>query len=530
MKKSKKFIALLSTVTLAAALLVTPAAAAEETEEAPSLMNPPVVEVEQGSLRGYMDGETYAFLGVPYATSERFGMPEEVEPWEGVRDAQTYGPVSPIPAQTSVGADEMVWPHRYWIENEEECENLNIWTQSLDTEAKRPVLVFFHGGGQKNGSSIESAAYEGTNLSEYGDVVVVTVNHRLNALGYMDLSAYGEEYANSAVAGIADLVAALQWIHDNIEVFGGDPENVTIFGQSGGGTKVAAILHCPEAEGLVQQAIIQSGGDSIGMDPEVSQSIAATTMDILGIDDVEELKTVPVRDLVEAADQACTEVGSNWGICLGDGYISEDYCDWAADVPVMVSGVFSENSYPSYKYADGRHNEWTEEELDYWLADRYGDNADAVVEEFQKLFPDMDIADACFFDTSRPTTMEGILERRIDSGAAAPVYAYYFTYEAPVNGGTTAFHCSDLIYVFHNVTIPIVNRATGGPDNEDALKVQDTVANAIINFAETGDPSQDGLEWMPYTPEEKNIMRFDVESSCSVMDFDPLIEAATAEE
>lgn len=201
-----------------------------------TLIIPPVAEVEAGQIKGFMDDDTYTFLGVPYAASERFQMPQKVEAWDGVYNAQAYGKTCKIPEQTSVGSDEMLWPHRYWIQGED-CQNLNIWTQQLDETAKKPVLVFFHGGGYNNGSSIESAAYDGKNLSEYGDAVVVTVNHRLNALGFLDLSAYGDEYENTGNLGIADLVASLQWIKDNIETFGGDPDNVTIFGQSGGGGK-----------------------------------------------------------------------------------------------------------------------------------------------------------------------------------------------------------------------------------------------------------------------------------------------------
>ena len=173
--------------------------------------NPPITATAQGQVMGFMDEDTYTFLGIPYATAERFEEPQTVEAWEGVRSAQTYGTVSPIPDQTSVGSDEMVWPHRYWIQNED-CMNLNVWTQSLDTEAKKPVLVFFHGGGYTNGSSVESSAYDGKNLSDYGDVVVVTVNHRLNVLGFLDLTAYGDEYAGSSNLGIKDLVASLEWV------------------------------------------------------------------------------------------------------------------------------------------------------------------------------------------------------------------------------------------------------------------------------------------------------------------------------
>ena len=162
-----------------------------------------------------------------------------------------------IDPETAVG--EIMVPHRYWPKDEN-CQYLNIWTQSLDTEAKRPVMVWFHGGGFSAGSSIEQVSYDGENLSKFGNVVVVTVNHRLNILGYLDLSPYGvEKYWNSGNVGNADLVASLQWIHDNIAQFGGDPENVTIFGQSGGGAKVTSLMNTPAADGLFQKGIVMSG-------------------------------------------------------------------------------------------------------------------------------------------------------------------------------------------------------------------------------------------------------------------------------
>ena len=185
-------------------------------------------------------------------------MPKPVTSWEGIKGAQTWGPVCPIPQATTVGGDDFVFPHRFWVENEH-CQVLNIWTQSL-RQAKKPVMVWMHGGGFTNGSSMESYAYDGKTLCEFGDVVVVSVNHRLNIIGTLDLSAYGPEYANSRYTGMADLVAALQWVHDNIEAFGGDPGNVTIFGQSGGGGKVTRLMHMPAAKGLFHKVISESGG------------------------------------------------------------------------------------------------------------------------------------------------------------------------------------------------------------------------------------------------------------------------------
>ena len=166
-------------------------------------------------------------------------------------------PDSPRP--TSVGADDFVFPHRYWVQNEH-CQVLNVWTQITAAATKKPVMVWMHGGGFTNGSSMESYAYDGKTLSEFGDVVAVSVNHRLNIIGTLDLSAYGAEYANSRNTGMADLVAALQWVHENIEAFGGDPGNVTIFGQSGGGGKVIRLMHMPSAKGLFHKVICQSGG------------------------------------------------------------------------------------------------------------------------------------------------------------------------------------------------------------------------------------------------------------------------------
>ena len=161
-------------------------------------------------------GQDLSFLGIRYAEAERFGLPKAVQPWEGIKNAQVWGPVCPSPEQTTVGSDELVFPHRYWVANEH-CQYLNVWTQNLTPAAKKPVMVWMHGGGFTNGSSMESYAYDGRTLSEFGDVVVVSVNHRLNILGTLDLSAYGPQYANSRYTGTADLVAALQWVHDNIE-------------------------------------------------------------------------------------------------------------------------------------------------------------------------------------------------------------------------------------------------------------------------------------------------------------------------
>ena len=176
----------------------------------------PVVETKAGKLRGFQLDGTYAFHGVKYADAKRFHQPTPVEPWEGIKNALAYGYVCPM-LQQDQPSNELMVPHRYWP-LDENCQYLNIWTQHLDPNAKKPVLVWLHGGGFAAGSSIEHIAYEGENMSKYGDVVVISLNHRLNILGYLDLSPFGEEYKNSGNAGNADMVAALQWIHENLSL------------------------------------------------------------------------------------------------------------------------------------------------------------------------------------------------------------------------------------------------------------------------------------------------------------------------
>ena len=194
-----------------------------------------VAQTTKGAVKGYFCDGLYIFKGIPYAKAARFMAPEPMEPWEGELDATTYGYVCPLMAQEKPSGELLV-PHRYWLSGED-CQNLNVWTPGLDDQ-KRPVLVWLHGGGFTAGSAIEHYAYEGGNMSRLGDCVVVSINHRLNVLGYFDLSPFGEKYQDSGNCGGNDIIASLRWVRDNIAAFGGDPENVTLFGQSGGGCKI----------------------------------------------------------------------------------------------------------------------------------------------------------------------------------------------------------------------------------------------------------------------------------------------------
>ncbi|HEV2133511.1 MAG TPA: carboxylesterase family protein [Terracidiphilus sp.] len=491
----------------------------------PPNLDPPVVTVQGGKIRGFRDGKTTVFLGVPYAEAERFELPKPVTPWEGVKSAQAWGPVCPIVNMTEPGIDEFVFPHRYWVENEH-CQVLNIWTQGLSRTAGKPVMVWMHGGGFTNGSSMEAYAYDGKNLSEYGDVVVVSMNHRLNILGTLDLSAYGSQYARSRYTGTADLVASLQWVHDNIENFGGDPGNVTLFGQSGGGSKAARMMHTPSAKGLFHNVICESGGGEVLANEEPAKNlenlhlIAAETIKNLNLtgDQIDKLKTVPYSDLIAAGDAAlktaAKETGAQrlmWNVYADDQYITREFCDWSSSIPLMFGNVFSE--FMGNLVSGEDKNSWTQQDVENHLTARYGDKKDAVVSTFKEAFPDKKLQDVLFFAVPNNAALGAKRE-----AGNAPVYNYLFTYEYPVNNGITAFHTSELAFVFHNLSEPQVRISTG--DAPAGYALQDRVSRAWINFAHTGNPSQPGLEWKPYAQEDPQTMVFDIVSGCRNLHYD----------
>jgi para-nitrobenzyl esterase len=510
------------------------AKAAAQTAAKPAALpnlKPPVVHVKSGQLRGFKDGKAYTFLGVPYAQAERFEMHKPVTAWEGIKGAQTWGPVCPIPPASNVGGDDFVFPHRYWVENEH-CQVLNIWTQNI-AAARKPVMVWMHGGGFTNGSSMESYAYDGKTLCEFGDVVAVSVNHRLNIIGTLDLSAYGSEYANSRNTGMADLVAALEWVHENIEAFGGDPGNVTIFGQSGGGGKVTRLMHMPAAKGLFHKVICESGGavNYRGGDTariiEGQQAVAAATLKNLGLDgkQMDKLQKVPYRDLLAAGNAANQTVGRQsgapgfgWNPIADDNYVMRELCDWADSIPYIAGTTLTEFTSNLAK-GELTKNEWTPKEVDERLTSVFGAKKDEAAAEFKKLFPHKKVQDVLYFDNRFRGGAKSMLARKLEK-AKAPVYNYIFAYEYPVNGGVTAFHCSEIAFAFHALSEPHIRLATGGAPA--ALALQDKVSQAWVNFARTGNPSQAGLAWKPYSLEGRETMVFDTASELRPLNDDKL--------
>lgn len=484
------------------------------------------ISISSGQICGYIDGGIYIYKGIPYAKASRFMEPQSPDSWEGVRSCRHYGPVSPHPVRTGWYNDEsafsMDWDDGYPDEN---CQNLNVWTPGVNDGKKRPVMVWLHGGGFNDGSSHEQLAYDGRNLAESGDVVVVSVNHRLNVLGFLDMSAFGGKWANSSNLGMKDIVKALEWVRDNISVFGGDPSNVTIFGQSGGGGKVSTLLATPSAKGLFHKAIVHSGSQARVMEQKYSRLIGQETARILGIEpsNIDEILSVPYEDLLEAGVAAIAAVQPTatadgfktflfgWAPTVDGDFLPSHPFDEVApecskDIPMMVGSTKTE--FMMSGFIPGMKGAGLDRIKEYYRS-RFGDRVDEYVEMFAKTYPDYEPRDLMDFDMIfRPMALHQC-DLKVAQGGA-PVYNFLFRWESPVlDGALRSGHCLDLPFAFNNAAL-YRTETGGGPE---AIELARIMSTAWVNFARTGNPnSVKGMpSWMPYTAEDNVTMTFDNE-------------------
>jgi len=472
----------------------------------------PAVKTTAGALKGYFFDKTYVFKGIPYARAGRFQMPEKVTPWEGELEVASYGMVCPMLHQDEPRGELFV-PHRYWPQSEH-CQNLNIWTKSLDKSAKKPVIVWLHGGGFSMGSSIEQMAYDGANMCSEGDLVVVSVNHRLNILGYLDLEPFGEKYKNSANVGHADMVAALEWVRDNIESFGGDPSNVTIFGQSGGGIKCTGLMQIPAANGLFHKAIVMSGvsdGTLLPAPKGNGRKIVEALLAELDLDsDVEKLETVPYYELANAYNKVSPAIAKEGGY-IGNAPMANDWykgeplitnlTDHAKTIPFMVGTVFGEFSFGPLQVSK------TEASLDAVttaLTKHFGERTPELIDLFKKAYPGKNPADLFALDKVFRIPSKKLAALAAEQGKAA-VYMYNFTLEFPYRQNKIAWHCADIPFFFNNTDkVEVANI----PDVSDRLEAQ--IFGAVKAFAYTGSPNHAGIpHWPKVTPGDEHTMIFD---------------------
>ena len=468
-----------------------------------------VVETTKGKVQGYIQNDIFVFKGIPYAKARRFHAPEPVPGWTDVFDASSFGFVCPLLSLPRPNG-ELYVPHRYWP-MDEDCLNLNLWTPGCD-DARRPVMVWLHGGGYESGSAIEHIAYEGENMSRYGDVVTVTVNHRLNIIGYFDLSDFGDEYANSGNAGGDDIIAALKWVRDNVERFGGDPDNVTVFGQSGGGGKVTMLLQSPDADGLYAKGICMSGvwEQEPFAEDEGGRALAESLMKELSVRTVKELETVPYARLA-AAYETVRPAFMRENRYVGNQPFRNDF--YAGDpllygfrretsqIPILAGSVFGE--FSSFVPGNEDRKSAGEEKQLHLVEAVFGkEHAAELIPLFQEAYPEHPLCDLVRLDHFfRPAIQKYI---RLRSALNDCTWSYLFNHDMPIDGGSTPWHCADIPYVFHNTQfVPSTQEDCTG-------ELESLIFDSVISFARTGRPDHPGLPaWPASTPEAEQTMIFD---------------------
>ena len=481
-----------------------------------------IATTKQGKVAGYTQDGLYIYKGIPYAKAERFMPPTAPDSWEGIRSSRAFGPTCPQAPRQGWNNDQMAFAYR-WDDGfpGEDCLRVNIWTPGIEDGKKRPVMVWLHGGGYAAGSGQELPGYDGANLARKGDVVVVTLNHRLNVLGFLDLSAFGEKYAASGNVGLLDLVAALQWVKENIAHFGGDASNVTIFGQSGGGGKVSTLLATPSAKGLFHKAIVQSGSMLRTMDARYSRRIGAAVVEELGLKPgkIDDITNIPYTQLLAAGEKAVARVKAEaekegistfifgWAPTVDGKVLPAQPFDPQApeqsrDVPVIIGTTQHEFCMSTYVPAfRGISKEKAEEQM----RAKYGERTNDFLTAFEKAYPDykpQDLIDTDFI--FRPGAVEQA-DLKANQGGA-PVYMYLFRWESPVMDGILrSTHCLEIPFVFNNV----VRHASMTGGGAEAIALGETMSDCWISFARTGKPASANLpEWKAYTAAEGATMNF----------------------
>ncbi|MCX6611956.1 MAG: carboxylesterase family protein [Acidobacteria bacterium] len=495
-----------------------------------------VARTQYGKVRGYIDDGVFTFKGVPYGANtggeNRWLPARPPAAWDGELPTLIYG--ANCPQRLHTWSPEQSFLYQWtdgWIS--EDMLKVNIWTPSLS--GKRPVMFYIHGGGFSFGSAYELASQDGAQLARHHDVVSVTVNHRLNSLGFLDVSSLGgPAYADSVNVGMTDLVAALRWVRDNIANFGGDPNCVMIYGQSGGGSKVTTLLGMSSAEGLIHRASAQSGGGGNPPGIEESSEYSRRVIADLGVKDMAGLQKLEWARLNEVSNAVAAKMNPPAGIGgptpipgtarprVGAGptvdgrtITMRSFYDAAPEiskkVPVLFGSVSEEGNVMSSRPTEAQ-----------WLATltrNYGEaKGKALVEALKKAHPEKSIRTLSYMcggsglnglalrnNVTRMATMK-------HAQNAAPAYAWYFSWQSPMLEDAGAWHTAELAFCFDNTKR--CDQGTGNGPQAQALAKK--MATAWANFARKGDPSQPGLKWEPFEPNRARTMVFD--NNCRIMD------------
>ncbi len=487
-----------------------------------------IARTRAGRVRGVFNGKAHVFKGIPYAAStageNRFMAPRSPEPWSGVRDAIQLGGQSPqltpmLMAEELVSLDNSPFS--------EDCLYLNVWTPALRDDRPRPVMVWYHGGGFTGGSGGD-VRYDGSNLARRHDVVVVTVNERLNAFGFLYLAEVGgAQFADSGNAGLLDLVASLQWVRDNIHEFGGDPTNVTIFGQSGGGGKVSTLMATPAAKGLFHRAICESGLNMTAVPPAAATANTRRIMQHLGVSQAEDLRHVPVDGLLAAMNEIASappsaDGGLRFGPVLDHRTLFRD--PWepdapteSAQVPMLLGSVLTEGTFmlatPRDPMTDRALAEHVQKGLGMGSPPMSPDQAQQLIALYRRDYPDASktrLFQIMTGDNWMIPNVTAVAERKAALNAA-PAYVYHWEWITPVEGGRLgAPHTIEIPFAFDNMDVPTVDLITG--TGADRYAMADRTSRVWTSFARSGNPNCDGVpHWTAYSAASRAVMIFNNE-------------------
>jgi para-nitrobenzyl esterase len=493
-----------------------------------------LADTRYGKVKGYILRGINYFLGIPYGAptsgSNRFMPPQKPEPWDEVFPAVWWGNSAPqIMENRYANSYSSFADHWNYDDVSEDCLRLNVFTPAVADGKKRPVLVWFHGGGFTNGNGIEQDGYNGENFSRKGDVVFVSVNHRLGPMGFSNLAGVGgEKYAFSGNVGMLDLVAALEWVRDNIGNFGGDPGNVTIMGQSGGGSKVTTTTAMPKAKGLFHKAVVLSGSLRLSQQKEQSEKIGGYILQEAGIQasEIDKLQEMPWQEYYAVANRAADRYAADQGGSVGFGRAFTPVIDGvvlpqdpyypeptplANQIPMIISSTTEELS-PSRTNA-ALENITLDEVVEQvrqraGFSAGLGDKAEEVVQAYAKAFPDKKPVEIwAYISANRQTTVE-LADSK--SRQSAPVFLAWFGWQPPLfDKRMRAFHCLDICFWFQNTDVMLTH--TGG--GARPRKLSDAMSDALLQFMKTGDPNGSSLpNWPAYKAENGKVMVLNDES------------------
>ena len=482
-----------------------------------------LADTTNGKVRGFIHKGIYNFLGIPYGANttgkNRFLPPQKPEPWQDIYPAVYWPNAAPQLLDNFFSKDRYLAFTDYWHYDDvsENCLGINVWTPSYNDGSKRPVMLWLHGGGFTSGNSIEHPEYHGENLSRFGDIVFCSLNHRLGPMGFSNFAGVGgEKYAASGIVGMLDIVAALEWIRDNISNFGGDPDNVTIMGQSGGGAKVCTLTAMPSAKVLFHKAVALSGSSLSGGNKENSEKLGAYILKEAGLSasNIDKLQEMPWRDYYALANKASMRMREESGVTgmmggfspVADGfYLPQEpfYSgELSSDIPMIICTTVHENSPSRF---DSSIEEISLDGVKEQLKARYRDKTSEIVDAYAKTFPDKKPIEIWSMIISNRQGAIAVADAK--SSQAAPVYLAWFGWNGPMfDGRLRAFHTMDIAFWYYNTDVQISHTGGGAYPRKLATKM----AGSLVNFMKTGDPNGGGLpHWPKYTTANGETMILD---------------------